>query len=321
MVVSMRSRSVPIACRGLTKRFDGPPVVDDVSFDVPAGTITGFVGANGAGKTTTMRMVLGLVAPTSGSALVNGRRYRDLEHPRRVVGAVLDGPGAHPGHTARAHLGIAATAAGIPPRRVGDVLDLVGLGQHARRRVGGFSTGMRQRLALAAALLGNPEILVLDEPSTGLDPPGLVWMRTLLRQLADEGCAVLVSSHLLAELAEVAQRVLVIDRGRLIADTTLDALLDGGRRVVELRCADPSAMAEALRARGTRFDRAGELLLIEGLSPRQAGEVAAAVGVGAVYWLNERTTNLEDVYFELAGSLTQPAPARPPSNPPTTVHQ
>lgn len=330
--MNVRSRGDPIVCRALTKRFDSPPAVDDVSFDVPAGTVTGFVGANGAGKTTTMRMVLGLVAPTSGEALVNGRRYRDLEHPRRTVGAVLDGPGAHPGHTARAHLGIVATAGGIPQRRVAEVLDLVSMAEHAHRRVGGFSTGMRQRLALAGALLGDPEILVLDEPANGLDPPGIIWMRQLLRRLAGEGRAVLVSSHLLSELAEVAQRVLIIDRGRLVADTSLDALLNGGRRIVELRCADPSALAEALPAHGATVERDGDLLVIGGLSPQEAGEVAAAVGAGPVYWLSERTSRLEDIYFELAGSLARPAPSRPSalssparedndgaSNPPTGV--
>jgi len=233
----MRSHAAPpIACRNLTKRFDRPePAVDQVTFEVPAGTIVGFAGANGAGKTTTMRMILGLVRPTAGEALVDGRPYQDLDHPRRMVGAVLDGPGAHPGHTGRAHLTILATAAALPhpQRRVGEVLELVNLTEHAGRRVGGYSTGMLQRLALAAALLGDPQILILDEPANGLDPPGILWMRTLLRQLADDGRAVLVSSHLLGELAAVADRILIIDRGRLVADTTLDELVDGGRRTLE----------------------------------------------------------------------------------------
>jgi ABC-2 type transport system ATP-binding protein len=233
----MRSHAAPpIACRNLTKRFDRPePAVDQVTFEVPAGTIVGFAGANGAGKTTTMRMILGLVRPTAGEALVDGRPYQDLHHPRRLVGAVLDGPGAHPGHTGRAHLTILATAAALPRprRRVGEVLELVNLTEHAGRRVGGYSTGMLQRLALAAALLGDPQILILDEPANGLDPPGILWMRTLLRQLADDGRAVLVSSHLLSELAAVVDRILIIDRGRLVADTTLDELVDGGRRTLE----------------------------------------------------------------------------------------
>jgi ABC-2 type transport system ATP-binding protein len=291
----------------LTKRFDGPAVVDDLSFDVPAGAITGFVGANGAGKTTTLRMLLGLVAPSAGQALVNGRPYRDLQDPRRVVGAVLDGPGAHPGHTARAHLLILATAAGIPRHRVTEALDLVGLTEHARRRVGGFSTGMRQRLALAAALLGEPEILILDEPANGLDPPGIIWMRTLLRDLAAEGRTVLVSSHLLAELAEIAQRVVIIDRGRLLADARLDELLNGGRQVVELRCADPSAMADALADRGITFERDGhdgDLLVIEGTSAQAVGEIVSAAAAGPVHWLSARATRFEDAYFALAGSST-----------------
>lgn len=312
--MNMRSQGGSIACRSLTKWFDGPdPAVDNVSFEVPAGTIVGFAGANGAGKTTTMRMILGLITPTSGEALVNGRRYRDLERPRRIVGAVLDDPGAHPGHSGRAHLTILAIAAGLPQprRRVAEVLDLVSLTGHAGRRVGGYSTGMRQRLALAAALLGDPEILVLDEPANGLDPPGIIWMRSLLRQLASEGRAVLVSSHVLAELAEIAERVLIIDRGHLVADTTLGELLNGGRRKIEVRCADPPALAEAVRARGVAVEHEperdgdrGDLLVIEGLSPHEAGEIATAAGAGPIYWLSERTASLEDAYLELAGSLT-----------------
>ena len=236
-----------VECRSLTKLFDGIPAVDDVSFTVPAGTVTGFVGANGAGKTTTMRTILGLVAPTSGEALVAGVPYRQLEAPRHTVGAVLDGPGVHPAQTARGHLRILARAAGLPSQRVEEVLELVELGGHARQRVGTFSLGMRQRLALAAALLGDPAILLLDEPVNGLDPPGIRWLRRLLRSLADEGRAVLVSSHLLGELAEVADRMVIIDRGRLIADAAIHELVD------------------------------------------------------------QRTGNLEDVYFQLAGTLADPA--------------
>ncbi len=295
-----------ISCRSLTKTFDGPPVVDRVSFDIAPGSITGFVGANGAGKTTTMRMILGLVTPSSGQALVNGAPYRELAQPRRAVGAVLDGPGAHPGHTARAHLSSLAMAAGLPPSRVGEVLELVGLDGHARRRVGAFSLGMRQRLALAAALLGDPPILLLDEPVNGLDPPGILWMRDLLRRFAAEGRAVLVSSHLLAELAEVAERVLIIDRGRLVADAAMDELLGAARRVVELRCAEPARMAEALRQRGAGVGVDGDLLVIEGVSARQVGEVVAAVGAGPIYALAERGGSFEDAYFQLAGSLTSP---------------
>jgi ABC-2 type transport system ATP-binding protein len=233
----MSSRSVigspAIACRSLTKVFDGTPAVDDVSFTVQAGTVTGLVGANGGGKSTTMRMILGLVAPTSGEALVAGQPYRHLETPRRTVGAVLDSPGAHPAHTARTHLRVLATSAGFPPERVAEVLEMVELAEHANRRVGGFSLGMRQRLALAAALLGDPHILLLDEPANGLDPSGMRWMRRLLRSFAREGRAVLVSSHLLEELAEVADRVVVIDRGRVLADAPLSELVEGESETFE----------------------------------------------------------------------------------------
>lgn len=217
----------PIVCRSLTKRFGDQTVVDDLSFEVSAGTITGFVGANGAGKTTTMRMLLGLVSATSGEALVAGQPYRELVKPRHQVGAVLDGPGAHPRHTARTHLRILATGAGVSMRRVSEVLHQVDLTDYDNRKVGTFSLGMRQRLALAGALLADPPILLLDEPSTGLDPRGMVWMRDLLRQLAEERRAILVSSHLLTELAEVAHRVVIIDHGRLIGDAAIDELANG----------------------------------------------------------------------------------------------
>jgi ABC-2 type transport system ATP-binding protein len=228
MVVNMRSHSAAsISCRGLTKTFGASTVVDDVSFDAPAGAVTGFVGANGAGKTTTMRMVLGLVRPTAGEALVQGLPYGSHRRPRTVVGAVVDGPGAHPSRTAATHLRIVATSAQLPSERVDEVLELVGLGDNARQRVGTFSMGMLQRLALAGALLGDPPILMLDEPANGLDPPGILWMRGLLRRLADEGRAVLVSSHLLTELATVADRVVIIDRGRVLVDDDLPTLLRG----------------------------------------------------------------------------------------------
>jgi ABC-2 type transport system ATP-binding protein len=305
----MRSRTGVIECHSLSKVFDHRTVVDDVSFEVPAGTITGFVGANGAGKTTTMRMLLGLVAPSAGTAWVNGRPYRELQQPRREVGAVVDGPGAHPGHSARTHLTVMAMAGGLPRRRVDEVLDLVELTEHAHRRVDGFSMGMLQRLALAGALLGDPGILILDEPVNGLDPPGILWVRDLLRRLAGEGRALLVSSHLLAELAEVAHRVVIIDRGRLVADTTLDDLLAEQSHVVELRCAHPTPLVQVLRDRRVKVVVEGDALFIEGMSAREAGEAAAAAGAGPVYWLTERTSSFEDVYFRLAGSTTRQSAA------------
>ncbi len=298
-----------LSCQSLTKEFGGRTVVDDVTFEVPAGTITGFVGSNGAGKTTTMRMLLGLVAPTSGAALVKGRPYGELEHPRRQVGAVVDGPGANPGHTARAHLTVMATAADLPLPRVDEVLDVVGLTEHAARRVGGFSMGMLQRLALAGALLGDPEVLLLDEPVNGLDPPGILWVRDMLQGLAADGRALLVSSHLLSELAEIADRVVIIDQGRMVADAPLDELLAGSAQQVELRCANPGRMAQAVTAANGTVDVDGDTLVIHGMSAREAGELAEAAGAGPVYWLTERGTRFEDVYFQLAGAAPSPAHA------------
>jgi ABC-2 type transport system ATP-binding protein len=214
-----------IQLQDLTKRFGDVTAVDHMTVRIRPGTITGFLGPNGAGKSTTMRMLLGLVLPTAGTALLDGRRYADLPHPARTVGALLDPAVFHPGHRARSALRIAAAATGTPDARVEEVLEAVGLDDVASRRVGGFSMGMRQRLALGAALLGDPETLVLDEPTNGLDPEGMRWLRGLLRRLADEGRTVLVSSHVLAELAQSIDDVVIISRGRLVATGDLRALL------------------------------------------------------------------------------------------------
>jgi ABC-2 type transport system ATP-binding protein len=213
-----------IAVRGLTKRFGAVLAVQDLSFDVPDGKITGFLGPNGAGKTTTLRMVLGLIAPTAGQALIGGRRYQDLSHPRRGVGALLEATGYHPGRTGRNHLRILARVAGVGAERVDEVLDLVELTGSADRRVGGYSLGMRQRLGLAAALLGDPGVLVLDEPANGLDPAGMAWLRTLLRGLAASGRTVLISSHVLSEVAQTVDQVVIINNGVLRYAGALDGL-------------------------------------------------------------------------------------------------
>jgi ABC-2 type transport system ATP-binding protein len=297
--VNMSSQMASISCHEVTKTYDGRRVVEDVSFDVDPGSIVGFIGANGAGKSTTMRMLLGLVAPTSGRALVHGRRYRDLIEPRRQVGAVLDGPGAHPGHTGLDHLTITCTAAGLERRRAGQALDQVGLTDAARRRVGTYSLGMRQRLALAGALLGDPPVLILDEPANGLDPPGMRWMRSLLRALADEGRAILVSSHLLAELAEVADRVLVIDHGRVVADATVASLTARSARV-ELRCADPTGAVAALVEHGATAHLDADTVVVAGLDARAVGEIVSGAGAGPIHALSERTFSIEDAYFDLA---------------------
>ena len=217
-----------ITIEGLSKRFGEVVAVDGLSFEVDQGTVTGFLGPNGAGKTTTLRMLLGLVTPTAGSARIQGRPYRELAAPLGHVGAVLESSGFHPGRTARNHLRVVATAAGLDRGRADQVLGQVGLEHAADRRVGGFSLGMRQRLALATALLGDPEVLVLDEPANGLDPEGIHWLRGFLRHLADQGRTVLVSSHVLAEVAQTVDGVVIIDRGQLAATARLEELSDRG---------------------------------------------------------------------------------------------
>jgi ABC-2 type transport system ATP-binding protein len=213
-----------VSVRGLTKRFSAIEAVTDLSFEVPAGRITGFLGPNGAGKTTTLRMVLGLVTPNAGEALIGGRRYAELPQPRRVVGAVLEATGFHPGRTGRDHLRILGRIAGVDRVRVAEVLELVELTPSADRRVGGYSLGMRQRLGLAAALLGDPEVLILDEPANGLDPAGVAWLRTLLRGLAVDGRTVVISSHVLSEVAQTVDQVVIINAGSLRFAGRLDAL-------------------------------------------------------------------------------------------------
>jgi ABC-2 type transport system ATP-binding protein len=223
----------PVVVNSLTKRFGDVLAVDDLSFSLRTGTVTGFLGPNGAGKTTTLRLLLGLAESTVGEALVFGRRYRDLDEPARRVGAVLESNDFHPGRSGRDHLRTLAIAGGIPPSRVDDVLALVELESVARRRVQTYSLGMRQRLGLAAAMLGNPELLVLDEPANGLDPAGVRWLRQFLRTFADGGGTVLVSSHMLAEAAQTVDDVVIIDRGRRIASGRLDELTDRGGTTLE----------------------------------------------------------------------------------------
>jgi ABC-2 type transport system ATP-binding protein len=223
-----------IEISGLTKRFADVTAVDHVSFTVDQGSVTGFLGPNGAGKTTTLRMLLGLVTPTAGRATINGRPYRGLPAPLHAVGAALESSSAYPGRTARSHLRITALAGGAPRRRVEEVLELTGLADAAGRRVGRFSLGMKQRLGLAAALLCDPEILILDEPANGLDPEGVRWLRQLLRRLAGEGRTVLVSSHILAEVAQTVDRVVILDHGRLVTQAPLADLTAGGRDLEDI---------------------------------------------------------------------------------------
>lgn len=213
-----------VVVRGLSKHFGSLRAVQDLSFDVPAGQVSGFLGPNGSGKTTTLRMALGLVRPTAGEALIGGKRYADLSHPRQVVGAQLEATGFHPGRRGRDHLRILARTADVPGGRVDEVLELAGLSDAADRRVGGYSLGMRQRLGLASALLGDPAVLILDEPANGLDPAGIAWLRDLLRREAKDGRAILVSSHVLSEVAQVVDQVVIISDGQLRFAGPLDTL-------------------------------------------------------------------------------------------------
>jgi ABC-2 type transport system ATP-binding protein len=229
-----------IEVSGLTKHFGGLTAVDDLSFTVDAGTVTGFLGPNGAGKTTTLRMLLGLVRPDAGTALINGLAYQRLPQPAATVGAVLDAAGAHPARTARDHLRVHAMGADIDPGRIDEVLDVVELTAAADRRVGGFSLGMHQRLGLATALLGDPEVLILDEPTNGLDPAGVRWLRDLVRDLASRGRAVLVSSHLLAEVQHTVDHVVIVDHGRLVrAGSLADVAGRGSLEDAFLALTDP----------------------------------------------------------------------------------
>jgi ABC-2 type transport system ATP-binding protein len=295
-----------IQVRELTKRYGAVLAVDSLTFDVEPGRVTGFLGPNGAGKSTTMRAVLGLDRPTSGTALVHGRPYAALPEPLREVGAMLDPGAVHPGRTGRAHLRIAARTNGIPQRRVDEVVELAGLGGAARRRVGGYSLGMRQRLGIAAALLGDPGVLLFDEPVNGLDLDGVRWIRGLLRRLADEGRTVLVSSHLLGEVEQTADRLVVVGRGRLVADTTTQDLLRGlGGRRVRVRCARPDLLAPALRQRGATVEQSGTgELQVQGLSAAEVGEVADAARVPLSH-LSDVQQSLEEAYLALTADSVE----------------
>lgn len=297
-----RELDAGVVCRRLTKDFGSRRVLHELSFAAPMGKVTGFVGINGAGKSTTMRITLGLVAPTAGEALVAGKRYAHLDQPRRVVGAVLERLGAHPGQTGRAYLRILATAAGVFDRRVSEVLELVDLAGDGHRRIGGYSLGMRQRLALAGALLGDPKILILDEPANGLDPLGIRWVRGLLRQLADDGRCVLVSSHQLGELEAIADRVVMIHQGRLVADTDVDGDIVEHRREVMVRSRDAERLARLIgKAGGVARPGGADELVIRRMTAERIGEIAAAGGV-VLTSLVERGSGLEEIFLELSGA-------------------
>jgi ABC-2 type transport system ATP-binding protein len=304
-----------IEVNDLTKRYGEKVAVDHLSFTVEPGRVTGFLGPNGAGKSTTMRLILGLDYPTSGTATINGRLYRDLPQPLHTVGALLEAKSVHPGRSARNHLLFLAQTQGLPPSRVDEVLGLVGLREVASKRTGGFSLGMGQRLGIAAALLGNPQVLLLDEPVNGLDPEGVLWIRNLMKQLAAEGRTILVSSHLMNEMAVTADHLIVIGRGKLITESTTEEVIARGTdKSVRVRTPDAERLAGLITAAGgtaspvavsqgeNAAGNGAPLLTVTGIEAARVGEIAASASIV----LHELTpvASLEDAYMELtAGSL------------------
>jgi ABC-2 type transport system ATP-binding protein len=305
-----------IEVRDLTKRYGEKLAVDNLSFTVEAGRVTGFLGPNGAGKSTTMRLILGLDYPESGTATINGRPYHDLANPLTTVGALLEAKSVHPGRSARNHLLFLAQSQGLPRTRVDEVLDVVGLREVANQRAGSFSLGMGQRLGIAAALLGNPQVLLLDEPVNGLDPEGVLWIRNLMKQLASEGRTILVSSHLMNEMAVTADYLIVIGRGRLITESTTDEVISrSADKSVRVRSPERERLTQLITEAGGKVTAGGpprpgdpangngaELLTVTGLEAARIGEIAAAKSVV----LHELTpmASLEEAFMELtSGSL------------------
>ncbi|MEE6287008.1 ABC transporter ATP-binding protein [Georgenia sp. MJ173] len=295
-----------IEARNLTKRYGEKTAVDGVSFTIPAGTVTGFLGPNGAGKSTTMRMIVGLDRPTSGSVTVNGAHFRRHRSPLREVGALLDASAAHPGRSARSHLRAIAASHRIPRKRVDDVIEMTGLSAVAHQRVKGFSLGMGQRLGIAGALLGDPRTLILDEPVNGLDPEGVTWVRTLVRQLAAEGRTVLLSSHLMSEMAMTADHLLVIGRGRILAAGPVQDVIDSATGAVVV-VASPQAgeLGARLEATGAVVDRAEDGgLRVRGTSAQAVGALAARDGI-VLHELRLQRASLEEAYLNLTGTAVE----------------
>ena len=287
----------------LTKRYGDALAVDDLTFTVEPGRVTGFLGPNGAGKSTTMRLILGLDRPDRGTAQIGGRAYRDIPTPLRRVGALLEAKALHPGRTAREHLRYLAASQGIAFDRVDELLELVGIANAADRRVGGFSLGMGQRLGVAVALLGDPGVVILDEPVNGLDVDGVRWIRGLLRSLADEGRTVLLSSHLLAEVSVTADQLIVIQQGRLVADCPTDQLISDGAGSVTVVAPERDRLARALVAAGAVVEtRDVDTLDVSGISAAQIGDLALAARI-AVHQLTPQQTSLEDAFLELTESF------------------
>jgi ABC-2 type transport system ATP-binding protein len=315
-----------IEARDLTKSYGGKLAVDHLSFTVQSGLVTGFLGPNGAGKSTTMRLILGLDRPQSGEATIDGKRYADLPSPLRTVGALLEAKSVHSGRSARNHLLFLAQSQGLPAKRVDEVLDLVGLGEVAGKRAGTFSLGMGQRLGIAAAMLGDPRVLLLDEPVNGLDPEGVLWIRNLMKYLAAQGRTILVSSHLMNEMAVTADHLIVIGRGRLIADAaTAEVIARSSEQAVRVRTPDPARLTDLVAAEGGKAsagqdagDGGAPVLMVTGIPAPRIGELAASGSV-VLHELSPQLASLEEAFMELtAGSLefgehgSAPYPGGPP---------
>lgn len=296
-----------IEVRGLTKRYGDRLAVDDVTFSVQAGVVTGFLGPNGSGKSTTMRLILGLDAPNAGTALVDGRVYRDLAAPLHEVGAMLEAHAIHTGRSARNHLRALAQTHGISDQRVEALIDLVGLRDVARQRAGTFSLGMKQRLGIASSLLGDPKVVVLDEPVNGLDPEGIRWVRELLRSLAAEGKTVFLSSHMMSEMALIAERLVVIGKGRLIADTSVDEFVAEASAGAPVTVSTPRAdeLRAALERAGATIESvSGDRLVVRGIQAAQIGEIALYQGV-PLHELTTQQLSLEDAFMQLTRSSVE----------------
>ncbi|MBF6211149.1 ATP-binding cassette domain-containing protein [Nocardia puris] len=299
-----------IELRGLTKHYGRTAAVQDLTFTVRPGQVTGFLGPNGAGKSTTMRMILGLDKPTAGTALIEGKQYHELDHPLRTVGSLLDAKWVHPNRSARAHLQWMAASNGIPKSRVDEVLRLVGLSEVAGRNAGGFSLGMSQRLGLAGALLGDPKVLLFDEPVNGLDPEGILWIRRFMQRLAAEGRTVLVSSHLLSEMAQTAEHLVVIGRGQLISDSTTTEFIEkASEQSVRVRSPQLDQLRSLLTSNGmtVREDGAGAegpALLVANVPSDAVGKLAAANDI-TLFELSPQRASLEEAFMRMTGGAVQ----------------
>ncbi|MFD9889532.1 ABC transporter ATP-binding protein [Amycolatopsis sp. NPDC059027] len=294
-----------IEATSLTKRYGATLAVNNLSFSVAAGKVTGFLGPNGAGKSTTMRMILGLDNPTSGQVLIGGKRYHELKEPLRTVGALLDAKWVHPNRSARAHLSWMAKSNRIPASRVDEVLDIVGLTSVAGKRAGGFSLGMSQRLGIAAALLGDPEVLLFDEPVNGLDPEGILWIRQFMHRLADEGRTVFVSSHLLSEMALTASQLVVIGKGQLISQSsTEDFVARAAENTVKVRSPQLDRLRDVLLKASAQVTAENGAILVSGMDSDKIGEIAAANQL-VLHELSPQTGSLEQAFMQITGDAVE----------------